>query len=604
MFRAILSVSVPIVLSFSLSLCLLACDPDHGGDGPEGSGFQSDFPSARSLNARLGKGINLGNALDAPTEGDWGVTLKADYFRRIADSGFTSVRIPARFSGHALAAGPYTIDTEFMNRVAWAVDEALKNKLLVVLDMHHYDALMAKPVAEFPRFLSMWKQIAKRFGDYPPELLFELVNEPRERLDAPTWNGILSIVIDTLRAAQPRRALVVGTTPWGGIAGLGELSLPSDTNLIVAVHYYEPHNFTHQGASFETGADEWLGTLWRATPAQRAFMDQDLDYVRDWAREHDRPVYFGEYGSIVRADSVSRALYTEYLSRKFDTAGFSSALWNYSSDFGIVNDTTDAWNGYLSDAILHHGRNPKLDSILAATKAIDLATYVTFDDFEDDIPRLPASARHWRESQGIALTHGGADWYAFTSDSSEIKSGSGTHIRNYKEVDSGQAPNFDLLMGPGGSQGQGLHAKVHLFGGNYPYAGIGGGILGGWDSTFADLTKLTAIQFRAKGEGEWLMQVVSDSVASTPPPNDWGHMTYVFRPKADWETYLVPAEALAPKRYSRQEKQHLTWEDVRKKIISLEFMNGQSYGETPDTTLELWIDDIRLIGVTNADLGM
>jgi hypothetical protein len=487
--------------------------------------------------------------------------------------------------------------------VAWAVDEGLKNKLLVVLDMHHYDTLMAKPLAEFPRFLSMWKQIAKRFGAYPPELLFELVNEPRGRLDAATWNGILSIAIDTLRASQPGRALVVGTSPWGGISGLGSLSLPSDSNLIVAVHYYEPHFFTHQGASFETGADEWLGTTWRATPAQRAVLDQDMAFIRDWAREHDRPIYMGEFGSIIRADSLSRALYTEYLSRKFDTAGFSSALWNYSSDFGMVNDTTDAWKGYLSDALLHHGRNPKLDSILAATKPIDVGTYVTVDDFEDDLPLLPSSARHWRESKGIPLTNRAANWYAYGSDSSSISSGAGARILTFKEVNSSQASNFNLLSGPWGSQGQGLHAKMRLRGGNYPFAGFGAGILGGWDSTFADLSKLTAIQFRAKGNGEWVFQAISDSV-QTDTVENWGHMSYVFRPKAEWETYIVPAEVLAPLRYSRQERLKLTWEDVRKKIIALNFVNGQSYGPVVDTTLEIWIDDIRLIGMTNEDLGM
>jgi endoglucanase len=593
--------SFPVAIAFSLAF--LACDRQSREILEPDRGFQKDFPSARSLNARLGVGVNVGNALDAPKEGDWGVTLKSDYFRRIADSGFASVRIPAKFSGHALAASPYTIDTAFMNRVAWAVDEALKNKLLVVLDMHHYDSLMAKPVAELPRFLSMWKQIAERFRDYPPELIFELLNEPRDRMDAATWNGILSIAIDSLRAAQPGRALVVGTSPWGGVSGLGSLSLPDDGNLIVAVHYYDPHPFTHQGATFETGANDWLGTTWRATPAQRASVDNDIAFIRDWAKDHDRPIYMGEFGSIIRADSVSRALYTEYLSRKFDTAGFSSALWNYSSDFGIVDDATDAWRTYMSDALLHHGRNPKLDSILAATKPIELGTYVTFDDFEDSLPHLTASGRRWRESQGKPLTAGGANWYAYTSDSSTFASGDGTRIRNYKEVDSGKAPNFNLLIGPWGSQGQGLHAKMHLRGGNYPYAGLGAGILGGWDSTFADLSKLTAIQFRAKGYGEWVMQAISDSVNSDTVEN-WGHMSYSFRPKADWETYIVPAEVLAPLRYSRQEKMKLTWEDVRKKIIALEFLQGQSYGQVVDTTLEIWVDDIRLIGETNGDLGM
>jgi hypothetical protein len=589
-------------LAVSLSLTALGCN--RGGTDPEPPPFQGNFPSAKVMNARLGKGVNLGNALDAPTEGAWGVTLKADYFRWIADSGFTMVRIPARFSGHAGAESPYAIDSAFMERVAWAVDQALAVDLMVVLDMHHYDAMMENPQDERRRFLAMWKQVCKRFHGYGPELLFELLNEPRNNLDAAAWNDLLDEAIDTIRASQPGRTLVVGTSPWGGYSGLGVLKLPADSNLIVTVHYYEPHSFTHQGADFVEGAKDWLGTPWRATPAQRAVLDQHLDFVRSWAAENDRPIFMGEFGTYFRVDSLSRALYTAYLARQMDSAGFSSAIWNFSSDFGLVNDTTGAWKGYLVNAYLRPGQNPMLDSILASTVPIDPTVYVTWEDFEDSLVHMPASARLWRERKGLSLETGGANWYAFNSDSSAIQSGDGTRIRPYQEIDSGAARNFQLLVGPWGSQGQGLHAKMRLLGGNYPFGGFGAGILGGWDSTFVDLTKLTAIQFRVRGKGEWILQVVSDSVQSDTVEN-WGHLSWAFRPKPEWETVLIPAASLAPKPYSKQAtKDKLTWEDVRRKIIAIDFVNGQSYQMKADTTLELWIDDVRLIGVTEADLGM
>ena len=34
-------------------------------------------------NKKIAKTINLGNALDAPNEGEWGVTLEAEYFQII-----------------------------------------------------------------------------------------------------------------------------------------------------------------------------------------------------------------------------------------------------------------------------------------------------------------------------------------------------------------------------------------------------------------------------------------------------------------------------------------------------------------------------------------
>src|SRR6185312_17387907 len=75
---------------------------------------------------RLRKGINAGNALDAPTEGAWGPKLDEAYFDHIAAAGFDHVRLPVRFSAHAAAAAPFTIDPTFFARVDWAVAEAQK----------------------------------------------------------------------------------------------------------------------------------------------------------------------------------------------------------------------------------------------------------------------------------------------------------------------------------------------------------------------------------------------------------------------------------------------------------------------------------------------
>src|SRR5947207_511543 len=58
---------------------------------------------------RLGRGINFGNALEAPSEGEWGMELKAEYFAAVRQAGFDSVRIPVRWSAHAGAAPPYAL---------------------------------------------------------------------------------------------------------------------------------------------------------------------------------------------------------------------------------------------------------------------------------------------------------------------------------------------------------------------------------------------------------------------------------------------------------------------------------------------------------------
>ena len=76
------------------------------------------------------RGINLGNALDAPSyEGEWGVTLRTDYFTKIKSAGFNLIRIPVRFYSHALTEYPFTIEEGFLERVDWALNESLSRNI-------------------------------------------------------------------------------------------------------------------------------------------------------------------------------------------------------------------------------------------------------------------------------------------------------------------------------------------------------------------------------------------------------------------------------------------------------------------------------------------
>src|SRR6476660_388334 len=127
-----------------------------GATGPEPAPFVSGVHPAAA--AQFLKGINLGNRLDAPNEGDWGLTIQAEDFPFIAQRGFDHVRIPIRFSGHALADAPYTIDADFFSRVDTVLDQATASHLAVVVVMHHYDELASDVAAHRDRLVALWTQ--------------------------------------------------------------------------------------------------------------------------------------------------------------------------------------------------------------------------------------------------------------------------------------------------------------------------------------------------------------------------------------------------------------------------------------------------------------
>ena len=72
----------------------------------------------QEMNGKLGRGMNMGNMLEAPREGEWGTPLDTAFFKIIRDRGFDSVRIPIRWSaeGRVGEEPPYKVSDEFFAR--------------------------------------------------------------------------------------------------------------------------------------------------------------------------------------------------------------------------------------------------------------------------------------------------------------------------------------------------------------------------------------------------------------------------------------------------------------------------------------------------------
>lgn len=308
---------------------------------------------AHEANRRLGRGINLGNALEAPREGDWGMTIEPDYFRKIRQAGFSSVRVPIRWSAHADQSAPFTIRPEFFERIDDVLDQALAQNLTVVINIHHFDEIHHHPDTEMPQLVALWKQIAARYRDRPDSVYFEFLNEPMDKLDDDRWNAMIPVVLETIRATNPDRTVIIGPAFWNNVGHLSKLILPDDDrHLIVTFHYYAPFEFTHQGAEWVEGSGRWLGTRWSGDKSQRQAIDHDFDVAAAWAKKHDRPIYVGEFGSYSKADDDSRTCWTQAVARAAETRSFSWSYWEFGSGFGAFDRTAGQWRAGLRDALI------------------------------------------------------------------------------------------------------------------------------------------------------------------------------------------------------------------------------------------------------------
>jgi endoglucanase len=316
--------------------------------------------TARATAAALGRGVNFGNMLDAPQEGDWDLTVRDEFIDITADAGFATVRLPVRWSNHAAATAPFTIDPQFFARIESVLDKLLAKGLYVVLDMHHYrqldgDALDSEEFAVDGavvdvRFLVLWRQIAERFRGKNDHVLFELYNEPHGRLTSPKWNDIAARALNVVRKSNPDRIVVIGPTSWNEAEALSSLRLPNDASLIVTVHNYEPFDFTHQGA-------EWVQPVLPigvrcCDASQRAEAIAPLVTAKAWSGATRYPIFLGEFGAYSTADMRSRVNFTRLMRDQAEARGIPWSYWELAAGFGVYDPVAHAWRAPLKDALL------------------------------------------------------------------------------------------------------------------------------------------------------------------------------------------------------------------------------------------------------------
>lgn len=236
-----------------------------------------DVPTPAEINAALGRGINLGNALDGPRETTWGPGLEAEYFTLIKDAGFDHVRLPVSWAGYADVNAPFlipdddpTIESDEYNsiweRVDWAIDQAAANDLMIIVNLHHYDEIHADIEGETPRFLGIWEQISERLADAGDHMILEILNEPHGEFngDPQIWNDLFGQTLEIVREDHPTRTVIVGPRDFNTVDSLQDLELPNDPYLLGTVHVYTPFEFTHQGAVFADPIPP-VGTGWDPT---------------------------------------------------------------------------------------------------------------------------------------------------------------------------------------------------------------------------------------------------------------------------------------------------------------------------------------------------
>lgn len=284
----------------------------------------------------------------------------------IHEMGFDSVRLGVEPSLIVHHGQLNPANSEALAQIDRAIDQAIVNHLAVMLCVF--------PNSEYKRnlatergvddFVLLWRVLAAHFSKTDPgKVLFELMNEP-EMQDPYRWMGVQARVVEAIRGVDTDHTIIATAANYSSLPDLLQLEPLRDANVIYNFHFYEPYQFTHQGASW--GSSEWVyfkDIPYPATPdtlaAQMKNVPSDaarynlflygaggwdrqsiaarIAFAAAWARERKVPLICNEFGAYRdTADPASRARWIGDVRSALEENHIGWAMWDYRGNFGVV----------------------------------------------------------------------------------------------------------------------------------------------------------------------------------------------------------------------------------------------------------------------------
>jgi endoglucanase len=141
--------------------------------------------------------------------------------------------------------------------------------------------------------------------------------------------------------------VVIGGERWSGVDSLATLPLPQDPYVVPTMHYYDPFEFTHQGATFIHPAPPFGRSFGGA--ADDAQLQDNLAKVRAFMTRTGRVPFVGEYGAIETIPPGQRTAYYRTVTAAFASLGVASCAWGYRNAFPLWKD--GRWHAGMIEAI-------------------------------------------------------------------------------------------------------------------------------------------------------------------------------------------------------------------------------------------------------------
>jgi len=332
----------------------------------------SSVPASRI--ARLRRGINASEWF-AQVYDQRGYTK--DHFQSwttsedialIKSIGFDHVRLSVNPQPMMANHRPDELTADYLGYLDAAIKMILDQGLAVVIDLHpesDFKARLAKDDSFVQEFSDFWRALARHYSSWDAErVFFEILNEP-EFPDQYRWYGVQAKLAAAIREGAPQQTIIAAGARWSDDDELVFIEPLRDPNVIYNFHFYDPHIFTHQCATWGTYFWHWVkGLHYPSSPESAAKtaagvpdavdrlavirygqdhwdavrIDAEVTQVAEWARQRGVPVVCNEFGVYrTYADPHDREAWIHDVRSALERHGMGWAMWDYSGSFGLVS---------------------------------------------------------------------------------------------------------------------------------------------------------------------------------------------------------------------------------------------------------------------------
>lgn len=356
-----------------LSIGLLAVGPDGAAQIKCEALGTTDSATAFARSRHLLRGINLSEWF-AQVYDKRGYTREhfetwttGEDIALIKSMGFDHVRLSVNPQPMFTRNQPNQLPAEYLGYLDAAVKMVLDQGLVVVLDMHpdsDFKERLAKDDTFVEQFADFWRAVAQHYSTWDADrVFFEILNEP-EFTDRYRWLGVQAKLAAAIREGDPHHTIIAAGARWSNDDELLFQEPLRDRNVIYNFHFYEPHIFTHQGATWGEYYWHWLkGLHYPSTPESAeqvsTLVPNEVDRLRvirygrehwdaarlaaemkqaaEWARRRGVPLVCNEFGVYrTYSDPQDRAAWLHDVRSAFEHNGIGWTMWDYSGSFGVV----------------------------------------------------------------------------------------------------------------------------------------------------------------------------------------------------------------------------------------------------------------------------